>query len=162
MFILDTNDVGIALFVKGQKVKSDIDLWHKRIGHLHYQRQKFSGQRAHICEGCQLGKQHRLPFPNERNQSRNKLDLIHLDVWEPPQNVSLGGSRYFVSFIDDYSQHTWIYLIRKKSEVFDCFRNLKNLVERETEEDQVLAVEWRKTILFWPIQRLSATNGNSA
>ena len=49
------------------------------------------------------------------------------------QNVSLGRSRYFVSFIDDYGRHTWIYLIEKKSEVFDCFRNLKNLVERETE-----------------------------
>ena len=47
--------------------------------------------------------------------------------------MSLGGSRYFVSFIDDYTRHTWIYLIEKKSEVFDCFRNLKNFVERETE-----------------------------
>ena len=45
--------------------------------------------------------------------------------------MSLGGSRYFISFIDDYNRHTWIYLIEKKSEVFDCFRNLKNLVERE-------------------------------
>ena len=46
--------------------------------------------------------------------------------------MRLGGSRYFISFIDDYNRHTWIYLIEKKSEVFDCFRNLKNLVERET------------------------------
>ena len=33
MFILDTNDVGTTLFAKGQKVKSDIDLWHKQIDH---------------------------------------------------------------------------------------------------------------------------------
>ena len=33
MFILDTNDVGTAMFAKGQKVEVDIDLWHKRIGH---------------------------------------------------------------------------------------------------------------------------------
>ena len=39
--------------------------------------------------------------------------------------MCLGGSRYFVSFIDDYKRHTWIYLIEKKSEVFDYFRNLK-------------------------------------
>ena len=38
MFILDTNDVGTAMFAKGQKVKSDIDLWHKRIDHVNYQR----------------------------------------------------------------------------------------------------------------------------
>ena len=134
MFILDTNDVGTALFAKGQKVESDIYLWHKRIGCVNYQRLqdlqskqvvfgllKLSGQKAQICQACQLGKQHRLPFPNERNKSPNKLYLIHSNAWGPTQNVSLGGSRYFVSFIDGYSRHTWIYLIEKKSEVSTVF-----------------------------------------
>ena len=30
MFILDSTDGGTAMFAKGQKVESDIDLWHKR------------------------------------------------------------------------------------------------------------------------------------
>jgi hypothetical protein len=93
---------------------------------------KFSGRTAQICEAYQLGKQHRLPFPNDRNRSRNKLDLIHSNVWGPAENVSLGRSRYFVSFIDDYTRHTWFYLIERKSEVFDCFRNLKGFVENES------------------------------
>ena len=38
MFILDTNDIVTAVFGKGQKVESDIDLLHKRIGHVNYQR----------------------------------------------------------------------------------------------------------------------------
>ena len=37
MFILDTNDVGTTTFAKGQKVESNIDFWHKRIGHVNYQ-----------------------------------------------------------------------------------------------------------------------------
>ena len=37
MFILDINDVGTALFAKGQEVESDINLSHKRIGHVNYQ-----------------------------------------------------------------------------------------------------------------------------
>ena len=36
MFILDTNDVDIRMFVKGQKVEYDIYLWHKRIGHINF------------------------------------------------------------------------------------------------------------------------------
>jgi hypothetical protein len=147
MFILDRTDDGpdAALFANGQNIKSDIDLWHKRIGHVNFWRlqhlqtkqvvfglPKFSGCTAQICEACQLGKQHRLLFPNERNRSRNKLDLIHSDVWGPAQNISLGGSRYFVSFIDDYTRHTWVYLIERKSEVFDYFRNLKGFVENES------------------------------
>ena len=82
MFILDSTDGGTAMFAKGQKAESDIDLWHKRIGHVNYQRlqdlqskqvvfelPKFSGRKAQICEACQLGKQPRLPFPNERNRA---------------------------------------------------------------------------------------------
>ena len=38
MFILDSTDGGTAMFAKGQKVESDIDLWHKWIGHVNYQR----------------------------------------------------------------------------------------------------------------------------
>ena len=40
MFILDSTDGGYAMFAKGQKAESDIDLWHKRIGHVNYQRFK--------------------------------------------------------------------------------------------------------------------------
>ena len=36
MFILNSTDGGTAMFVKGKKVESDIDLWHKRIGHVNY------------------------------------------------------------------------------------------------------------------------------
>ena len=74
MFILDSTDGGTTMFAKGEK---DIDLWHKRIGHVNCQwlqdlqskqlvfgLPKFSGRKAQICEACQLGKPHRLPFPN--------------------------------------------------------------------------------------------------
>ena len=137
------------MFAKGQKAESDIDLWHKRIGHVNYQRlqdlqskqvvfglPKFSGRKAQICEACQLGK---------------------------AQNVSLGGSRYFVSFIDDHTRHTWIYLIERKSEVFDCFRDLKGFVETESgRKIKCLRSDGGKEYFFRPIQRLSTTNGNSA
>ena len=38
MFILDSTDGGTAMFATGQKAESDIDLWHKRIGHVNFQR----------------------------------------------------------------------------------------------------------------------------
>ena len=36
MFILETNNVRIALFAKGEKVESDIDLWHKLFCHVNF------------------------------------------------------------------------------------------------------------------------------
>ena len=46
--------------------------------------------------------------------------------------MSMVGSRYIVTFIDDYTWHTWACLIAKKSEVFIYFLKVKSLVERET------------------------------
>ena len=36
MFILEANDVNTAMFTKGQKVESDIDLWHKRFSQVNF------------------------------------------------------------------------------------------------------------------------------
>ena len=46
--------------------------------------------------------------------------------------MSLVGSRYFLTLIDDYTRHTSACLIAKKSKVFACFLKVKSLVERET------------------------------
>ena len=47
---------------------------------------------------------------------------------------SLGKSVYYASFIYDFSRNTWIYFLRKKSEVFDRFKEFKALVENQTEK----------------------------
>jgi hypothetical protein len=47
---------------------------------------------------------------------------------------SLGGSLYYVSFIDNFYRNKWIYFLRKKSEVFKRFKDFKSLVENQTEK----------------------------
>jgi len=44
---------------------------------------------------------------------------------------SLGGARYFLLFIDDFSRYTTIYTIKHKSEVIEYFRKFKSLVENQ-------------------------------
>jgi hypothetical protein len=46
-----------------------------------------------------------------------------------PAPTSIGRKNYYVSFVDDFSKHTWIYLIRHKSEVFHIFHTFQSLVE---------------------------------
>jgi transposase InsO family protein len=55
-------------------------------------------------------------------------------VFGPIPIPSLGKSVYYVSFIDDFSRNTWIYFLRKKSEVFDKFKEFKALVENQTKK----------------------------
>jgi hypothetical protein len=51
------------------------------------------------------------------------------DVWGPAIE-SFGHKKYYVSFIDDYSKFTWIYLIFHKSDVFKYFLKFQSLVDR--------------------------------
>ena len=44
---------------------------------------------------------------------------------------SVGRHTYYVSFIDDYSKFSWIYLLKKRSDVFQVFKNFQALVERQ-------------------------------
>jgi hypothetical protein len=45
---------------------------------------------------------------------------------------SLGGSLYYVTFIDDYSRKTWLYLLKSKDEVFNKFQKFKAEIENLT------------------------------
>jgi hypothetical protein len=62
--------------------------------------------------------------------SHAPLELTFSDVWGAAP-TSVGRHTYYVSFIDDYSKYTWIYLIKKKSEVFQVFHDFQKLVERK-------------------------------
>ena len=44
------------------------------------------------------------------------------------------GHLYFMTFIDDYSQKTWIYFLKSKEsdEVLDRFREFRALVENQS------------------------------
>jgi transposase InsO family protein len=45
---------------------------------------------------------------------------------------SLGGSLYYVIFIDDYSRNTWLYLLKTKDEVFNKFQEFNVEIENLT------------------------------
>ena len=83
-----------------------------------------------VCDSCQKGKSHQLPYPVSTSVSSKPLELIFSDVWGQAP-LSVGRHKYYVSFIDDYSKYTWIYLIKNKSDVFQVFQNFQALVERK-------------------------------
>jgi hypothetical protein len=59
---------------------------------------------------------------------------VHNDVFGSVSGPSLGKSVYYVSFIDGFLRNTWIYFLRKKSKVFDKFKEFKSLVENQIEK----------------------------
>lgn len=74
------------------------------------------------CETYQLGKNHRVSFPSRVNKRvSSHFMLIRTYVWGPSRVTSKLGFRYFVTFVDDYSRSTWIYLMKKRSMSYFLF-----------------------------------------
>ena len=67
-----------------------------------------------------------------RTPKAEKLELVHIDLWGPSPVASLGGSRYYITFIDDSSRKIWVYFLKNKSDVFETFKKWKAMVEIET------------------------------
>jgi hypothetical protein len=82
-----------------------------------------------VCDACQRAKSHQLSYTTSSSISSAPLELVFSDVWGPAPD-SIGGKKYYVSFIDDFSKFTWIYLLKFKFKVFQKFREFQSLVER--------------------------------
>jgi hypothetical protein len=86
-----------------------------------------------ICEGCVLGKHPQEKFDKGKTQrASSTLDIIHSDLMGPFTHPSIIKSRFFLIFVDDFSRFTWIYFLRKKSEVFQHLKDFKALVETQS------------------------------
>ena len=82
-----------------------------------------------VCKGCAQGNNTKNPYPSSDSKAKGILDIVHSDVCGPMQTTPLSGYVYYASFIDDYSCKTWIYFLKKKDEVFDNFKEFKDIVE---------------------------------
>ena len=144
LYRLNTTDfANMALMYA--KSEPSLSLWHARLGHLHADAVKLLADQGWVekmrvgsrqmdgCTGCVLGKQHRESFPKKTERRATELlGIVHSDVCGPLQEASIGGSRYFVTFIDDFSRFTWVYFLKSKSQVFDCFKEFVNMAETST------------------------------
>ena len=113
-------------------------LWHRRLGHpsldvtkqvLKSNNISFSKDSSWtICQACQMGKSHKLPFVSSTTTYNKPFELVIADVWGPAPVVS-SGYTYYISFVDAYSKFVWIYLLKRKSEALEVFKMFKTKVE---------------------------------
>ena len=103
-------------------------LLHSRLSHSSLSKFRklvphFSSLTSLECEPCQLGKDTRVLFPKLLDpRTKSPFKLVHTDVWGPSRSTSTLGSRYFVTFIDDYSRCTWLFLMKTRVELFFIFK----------------------------------------
>jgi hypothetical protein len=103
--------------------------WHCRLGH------PSSVNLKHLvpilptfsnfnCETCELSKHHRATFKLcTDDPCLHPFELVHSDIWGPARTTGLCDARYFVTFIDDHSRLTWVYVLKDRSQLFSVFQS---------------------------------------
>lgn len=119
---------------------SSIQLWHQRLAHSSIGKLRPLVSQGHLgsvinesfdCTACQTAKQPALSFNKSTSISASPFDLVHSDIWGPAPTPSMGGSRYFVLFIDDYSCFTWIYLMKNRHELPQIYINFAKMIHTQ-------------------------------
>ena len=122
-------------------------LWHFRYGHLNFKslcelnsKELVHGVpklniRKFICEIYVKSKKSRFPFVSKApKRASATLQVIHYDICDPFEVASLGGNKYFITFVDKFTRMIWLYTIKIKSEALDIFRKFKVFVEKESDK----------------------------
>ena len=114
--------------------KSSI-LWHKRLGHISRQRierlikdEILSGLNFSdfdTCGDCIKGKLTAKVRNANVDKSTELLRVIHINICGPFTPLAMGGHKYFITFIDDYSSYGFVELIREKSDSLEAFKAFK-------------------------------------
>ncbi|GAB2292252.1 hypothetical protein Dimus_038193 [Dionaea muscipula] len=123
LYILDVHSPSLAC----SGVSSTIIDLHNRLGHPSLSSLKRLCPETRsvsqlFCESCQLAKHHRATYLSRNNtRASTPFELVHSDIWRPCPIQSRVGFRYFVTFVDDYSRMTWLYLLRSCDELFSVF-----------------------------------------
>lgn len=120
--------------------------WHKRFGHMNVHdmcklvsKNMVNGLVLKVpdsidCVTCGLCKISAKPFKAYSTiQTKDVLELLHMDICGPMDVQSIGGSSYFMTIIDDFSRFTFVFCLKKKSEAFEVFERFAATVEKQTD-----------------------------
>ncbi|KAA0067607.1 retrotransposon protein, putative, Ty1-copia subclass [Cucumis melo var. makuwa] len=142
LYVLEGTTVSGSTAIASGKVTYMFMLWHNRLAHVSERGLQALSQQGLLegvknvelsfCEHCIMGKCTRVQFGKGKHTTKGILDYVHSDLWGPTKEAFMGGSRYFISIIDDFSRKVWIYPLKQKDEAFGKFLEWKKQVEKQT------------------------------
>jgi hypothetical protein len=118
-------------------------LWHQRFGHLSSKSLSLAhtavdglpgpiGELADPCRECLLNKSTRVINRKASEHAKAPLDRIHSDIWGPYRFPEIHSkSAYFITFTDDYTRKTWVYIMHSRSQLRSIFTAFMVRVETE-------------------------------
>lgn len=122
------------------KPDQDVDYWHETLNHSNVRVLKRIAGRLGItvtgdlkCLVCKLAKLVKMPFPRRLEITTTApLQLIHTDLSGIIRLHNPEGYRYFLNFQDDFTKFKMLFLLSRKYQVFDAFKQFKEYMECQT------------------------------
>jgi hypothetical protein len=69
-------------------------------------------EKDRICSACQAEKQVGVHHPHKNIMTTDRpLELLHMDIFGPIAYISIGGSKYCLVIVVDYSRFTWVFFL---------------------------------------------------
>jgi transposase InsO family protein len=59
------------------------------------------------------------------------LELLHMDLFGPIAYISIGGSKYCLVIVDDYSRFTWVFFLQEKSQTQEALKGFLRRAQNE-------------------------------
>jgi hypothetical protein len=125
-------------------------LWHRQLAHVgmknlhkllkgeHILRlTNVHFEKDRICSACQAGKQVGVHHPHKNIMTTDRpLELLHMDLFGPIAYISIGGSKYYLVIVDDYSRFTWVFFLQDKSQTQETLKRFLRRAQNEFDLDQ--------------------------
>ena len=140
LFVLNISEVINRNAYSSTYLVDSYDIWHARLGHVssgYIKKMQTLGLINNIdylglsaCQICATFKLTRKKCGSVTRETK-LLELIHSDLGDLKQIMTRGGKKFYVTFTDDYSRFTKVYLLRYKDEAFNMFLSYKAKVENQ-------------------------------
>src|SRR3954463_10002956 len=135
--------------------KADVGwLWHRRLAHVSMRNLQslikgdhivglsdVSFAKDRVCSACIAGKQHEKQHKMKTIiTSTRPLELLHLDIFGPPSYDSLGGRRYCLVIVNEYTRYTWVFFLKTKDETQETFISFAKEAQRQ-HQCEIMAIQ---------------------
>eukprot|EP00833_Pecoramyces_ruminatium_P007370 jgi/Orpsp1_1/1181402/evm.model.c7180000077088.1 len=131
----------LEIFFSINKLNKESKLiWHRRLGHYYIENineyLNIHNVKEPLCIDCQISKMKRKSHNKETPKAKDIIEVIHSDIIGPI-NDSYNGIRYIITFIDEKSHKSWIFLMKRKSEAINIIINFLKFLNNQFNDKKV-------------------------
>jgi hypothetical protein len=89
-------------------------------------------EKGRVCSACQAEKQVGAHHPHKNIMMTDRpLELLHMDLFDPITYINIGGSKYCLVIVDDYSPFTWVFFLQEKSQTQETLKGFLRRAQNE-------------------------------